>query len=68
MAIGMVQILTRIVQLYMNDLYLDVYLMEDVICIYMSNWFRKGWPMVLPFPGTGCLVPDIGSIYFVLKV
>ena len=33
MAIGMVQILTRIVQLYMNNLYLDVYLMGDVICI-----------------------------------
>ena len=40
--------------------------MGYVICIQMSYWWGEGVAYGgLPFPGTGCPVPDVGNIYLV---
>ena len=46
------------------------YITADVSIFYTSNlyWWGKGWPVDgLPFPDTGCPVPDV-SIYYMSNI
>ena len=47
-----------------HNLYLDVRLMRDVICISMSHWRGNGMPYGgLTFPDSVCHVPDVRNVY-----
>ena len=62
---------TLVLVLILNPL-LDFFLVyqADVSIFYTSNlyWWGKGWPVDgLPFPDTGCPVPDV-SIYYMSNI
>ena len=47
-----------------HNVYLDVRLMGDLICILMSLWRGNGMPYGgLTFPDSVCHVPDVRNIY-----
>ena len=63
--------ITLVLVLILNTL-LDFFLVyqADVSIFYTSNlyWWGKGWPVDgLPFPDTGCPVPDV-SIYYMSNI
>ena len=49
------------------DLFLNFWLMGCATCFICINWWGKAH-VGLPFPGTGCSVPDVASIYFISNV
>ena len=64
-------LMTLVLVLILNPL-LDFFLVyqADVSIFYTSNlyWWGKGWPVDgLPFPDTGCPVPDV-SIYYMSNI
>ena len=66
-------LMTLVLVLILNpllDFFFFLVYQADVSIFYTSNlyWWGKGWPMDgLPFPDTGCPVPDV-SIYYMPNI
>ena len=65
-------LMTLVLVLILNPLLKNFFLVyqADVSIFYTSNlyWWGKGWPVDgLPFPDTGCPVPDV-SIYYMSNI
>ena len=60
---------------YLHELYIDIWFTVKSLADGVCHLFYLYWPTVtavayggLPFPGTGCLVPDVANIYLIWNV